>query len=151
MTFLPPEVRQVDGKPHLCITCRLEEAYPNFHIQGIFQYLDHTETILDTKRIRLAFVTLETKDYCWVVAMEEPGKNEDSMRKVIGDAEYTRLGNVRLEEPEKGVPRDEPDNHHMAKKIIVPDGYDLISMWCKTEGFYQVTLYIPEGPDSGDF
>jgi hypothetical protein len=94
---------------------------------------------------------LETNENCWVVAMEQPGKNEASMKKVIGEAEYSRVGSVKLEEPEKGVPRGEPSNQHVAKKIVVPDGYNLISMWCQTEGFYQVTLYIPEGPDSGDF
>src|SRR5687768_606033 len=54
MTLSSPTVRKVEGKPHLCISCTVDEAYPNFHIQCIFQYLNHTEKLnSDTKEVRL--------------------------------------------------------------------------------------------------
>jgi hypothetical protein len=142
MTFSAPTVRNVDGKPQLCISCTVDEAYPNFHLQCIYEYLDHTE-ILDSvrKEVRLAFATIQTLENSWVIALEQRGQNSIYIKEVIGETEYARLENAAIGNPEQGQPGAA---NAISKKIEIPSNYDLTSLWCQTEGFYQVVLYIPE-------
>lgn len=145
MTFSATEGRQVEGKPHFCITCTVDEAYPNFHIQCILQYLNHTETLDgDVKIVRLAVAVIQTNENSWILALEQRGTNDSSTKQLLGETEYNRLESIKIGRAEKGLPKGSPTHIHAAKKIVVPNGYDLGKAWCQPDGFYQVTLNIPE-------
>jgi hypothetical protein len=98
----------------------------------------------DTKEVRLAFATLQTRENRWVVALEQQGQNDTSIKAVVGGAEYARLESIAISSPDQGQSGNSAAGNPISKKIIVPKHYDVSRLWCQTEGFYQVNLYIPE-------
>lgn len=144
MTISQPEVKVIRGTPQVCISCTLDEPYPNFHIQCILQYLDHKEHLgKDQKRLRLAFATVQTKENAWVIALEQHGTNEASMKEVLGDTEYARLGAVSPDGPDLGQPVESVTG--LTRKLVIPSSpYNMAEMWCHADSFYQLNIYIPD-------
>ncbi|KAH8172492.1 hypothetical protein LIA77_06747 [Sarocladium implicatum] len=144
MTFAKPSVKQVEGRPVLCISCTLDEAYPNFHIQCIVEHLDHSERLGDEHKVlRVAFATLQTRENAWVIALEQYGTNEASIKEVLGEVEYARLESIKSDGADQGQPLGSVTG--LTRKVAIPpNGYDLSQLWCDATSFYQVEIYIPE-------
>ncbi|KXX80197.1 hypothetical protein MMYC01_204227 [Madurella mycetomatis] len=143
MTFSEPILEKTRRGNRLHITCNLGQSYPNFHIECRYIYVDESETInLSHTDTRLSFAAISTRENMWVVAMEKKGYNEAFITGFVGGAEYDRLDR-QGNEPVKGYHKSIPLTGAVAKKIQIPDGFDLGGIWCKAVGFYQMNLFVP--------
>ncbi|KAK4647391.1 uncharacterized protein QC761_101130 [Podospora bellae-mahoneyi] len=144
MAFSKPVLEKNRRGTRYVITCELEKAYPNFHIQCEYIYLNQQERVnhswTDT---RISLVNISTKENLWVVAMEQIGYNEAFIKGLVGDEEYAQLGSV--DGPVKGHDKYSGPSFvaKVAKKITIPEGYDLGNIWCKAAGFYTMKIFVP--------
>ena len=126
----------------------LEKSYPNFHIEGRYLHIDKAgfETINDDgATARVSIVAITTNENCWLVALEQKDYNEVFVRRMVGETEYERLDG-QASGPVKGHRRlpylAAPVENTMAKKISVPERFDLGNIWCKAAGFYEMNIFV---------
>ncbi|KAK4171726.1 hypothetical protein QBC36DRAFT_339416 [Triangularia setosa] len=144
MTFSEPLLEKARRGPRYVITCELEKAYPNFHIQCEYIYLNKQERVNHSQSdTRISLANLSTKENLWVVALEQTGYNEPFIRGLVGDEEYDKLngetGPVRGHDKQSGS----SVVAKVAKKITIPEGYDLGNVWCQAVGFYTMRIFVP--------
>ncbi|KAL2201525.1 hypothetical protein P885DRAFT_26529 [Corynascus similis CBS 632.67] len=145
MTFSEPLLEKTWRGTRLVITCELEKSYPNFHIQCEYIYIDQFERVnLSQTETRISFATISTKENIWIVAIEQKGYNEDFIRGLVGDEEYAKL-QEEVSGPVRGYDRCSSPSvvAEVAKKITIPQGFDLGGIWCEAAGFYKMRIFIP--------
>ncbi|AEO63817.1 uncharacterized protein THITE_48227 [Thermothielavioides terrestris NRRL 8126] len=144
MTFSEPLLENKKRGRRLRITCTLEKSYPNFHIECEYTYIDESERVngsrIDT---RISCAVISTRENVWVVTFEQRGYNERFIKGFVGEAEYARLDG-EISGPIKGYGKSSDlSTVKMAKKIRIPEGYDLGGIWCEAAGFYEMRIYVP--------
>lgn len=143
MTFSKPILEMTWRGSRLRIACDLDQSYPNFHIECRYIYVDDSETInLSRTDMRLSLAAISTRENMWVLAMEKRGYNEAFIKGFVGAAEYDRLEKQRSG-PVRGHQKSTPVIAAVAKKIQIPDGFNLGGVWCKAAGFYRMNLFVP--------
>ncbi|KAL2138782.1 hypothetical protein VTI28DRAFT_6236 [Corynascus sepedonium] len=145
MTFSEPLLEKTWRGTRLVVTCELEKSYPNFHIQCEYIYIDQFERVnLSQTETRISFATISTKENIWIVAIEQKGYNEDFIRGLVGDEEYAKL-QEEVSGPVRGYDRCSSPSvvAKVAKKITIPQGFDLGGIWCEARGFYKMRIFIP--------
>ncbi|KAK0669108.1 hypothetical protein QBC41DRAFT_275520 [Cercophora samala] len=144
MSFSEPLLEKTRRGSRFVVTCELEKAYPNFHIQCEYIYLNQQERTNQSQTdTRISLANIATKENLWVVAMEQIGYNEAFLRGLVGDEEYSKLD--RVSGPVKGHDKYSGPSiaAKVAKKIKIPEGYDLGNIWCQAADFYTMKIFIP--------
>jgi hypothetical protein len=136
MTFSESLLQKTRRGKRLVVTCNLAKSYPNFHIECNYVYIDQHERVnLSQTDTRTSFAIISTKENIWAVATEKKGYNEDFIKGLVGDAEYARLEGD-ASGPVKGHSKSYGSSvvAKVAKKVTIPDGFDLGGIWCKAGG-----------------
>jgi hypothetical protein len=125
----------------------LEKSYPNFHIECRYLHIDKSETTFNNYEaaMRVSIAAITTSENCWLVALEQRDYNEMYVRGMVGETEYERLdgGANGLVKGHRKLPNSAaPVKATMAKKIGVPQGFDLGNIWCRAAGFYKMNIFV---------
>lgn len=126
--------------------CKLQEkSYPNFHIQCHYHFEDIWEDTNErTSQTRYAFAAIWTRENFWPIALEQEGYNERFIKSTVGEEEYARLeSEVQGHEPIRGSRLPMEGMSNVAKKVRIPNDFDLALLSCKSRGFYDMHITIP--------